>query len=58
VNSCSSSLFEEEIGDPVVRRYVEILYGRLVSEKKIDISICGAPIPKRLLENDRPEQSS
>jgi hypothetical protein len=29
-------LYEEEIADPVVRRYVETLYGRLVSEKKID----------------------
>jgi hypothetical protein len=35
--SSSSSLFEENIEDPVVRSYVEILYNRLVSEKKIDV---------------------
>jgi hypothetical protein len=30
-------LFEEKIEDPVVRDYVEALYARLVSEKKIDV---------------------
>jgi hypothetical protein len=38
-NKCESpspGLFEEVIDDPVVRRYVEALYNKLVSEKKID----------------------
>jgi hypothetical protein len=33
----SSSLFEDTIADPVVRSYVDTLYSRLVSEKKIDV---------------------
>jgi hypothetical protein len=34
--SPSPGLFDEEISEPVVRSYVETLYGRLVSEQKID----------------------
>ena len=35
--SSPPGLFEEEIPDPVVRSYVETLYERSVSEKKIDV---------------------
>jgi hypothetical protein len=41
--SPSGGLFEEEISDPVVLRYVETLYARLVSEKKIDVSTSPRP---------------
>jgi hypothetical protein len=33
----SVSLFEEKIEDPTVRHYVDTLYARLLSEKKIDV---------------------
>jgi hypothetical protein len=35
----SPGLFEEEISNPVVCRYVEMLCARLVSEKKIDVAV-------------------
>jgi hypothetical protein len=38
----SPGLFEEETEDPVVSGYVEALYARLVSEKKIDVA---SPFP-------------
>jgi hypothetical protein len=44
--SPSPDLIEEEIADPVVRRYVETLYGRLVSEKKIDRGHSSGRSPK------------
>jgi hypothetical protein len=41
--STMGMLFEELIEDPVVSRYVDALYSRLLSEKKIDVAASSRP---------------